>query len=1192
MAADTVTPPPAPQPNTPQSAPRRSFRKRVLRVLLPLLALVLLIVWFAPAIVAKTQLRNRFARQALADVRGTVDVGSASLSWLSPVELRDVVIKDEAGRTLVHVGKITSTKTLLTLARNQAEPGEFTIEKPAITVVCDKHTTNFETAFAKYLEDTTPPKPTRTPVTLKVTGGTLTITHAATNTSTTIEDISASATIPAKREEPIAVIATAATGKLKAEVSLGESNTAKISCEGFRLETIAPLLEHAEPGFKLTGTVGGALQAQWGKRDKQLHATVVGTANANKFSLSAPWLNGEPLALDFVQLPLNVELAGRSVRVREFDLRCDVGTLSVAGTFDPDEDAEKLLTRAGLNIHANVELAKLGNKLKTVLKLKEGTEFQEGKLEVKLASKATDTDTIWEGKINTTAIKAKRGATQLVWDEPLQLDFAGKYKKGALPTFEKLVCTSDFIAVNARLTNDTLQAAANVYLHKLGTHLSEFIELGGYTLSGEATATLIARRDPQNSFIANGMVELKDFAFLDQNKKGLNEPALTLQLTATGKLPDTGAVQLTTAKVVLSAKGDELHLALREPVTDLRKLTSGAVEVNVTGELSRWKNRASAFAAIPNYEMSGTLLAQGIAKFGDEKITIDRLTLAVTRIRFHGAGVTIDEPTMNAVGDLTFTRKDQRATITKLQLNSAPLTVTSGTLTLESLANKEVAVSGDGQCTADLNRLGKTVRLYTNPNGPTAFHGRGVGPLRFRAQGDTTTFGGTLDVTNFGYGLKDNYTWFEPNLKLEVDGAYTGKTDAVTFSTAKAERPGLALSANGSLASITTTQAVDFKGTVRYDWARLTPLARDLVGGNFTATGNGERAFTLNGQLNPANAQVASAPPTPEPKTGGPITLKAPTPGGAPSPKAVTPSEPSLFVALNGDAAIGWQTIKAYGFDLESGELKGTMKRGVITVAPLSANFGGGRISLTPTLKMDRTPGEVSLAKGTIIDRAKLTPQATASALGYALPAIANAGQAEGEISANIDDNRIVFGKMDQSTLKGNLVIHKATVGLNPLASQLATLLGAKATSMTLVNDSTVPVQVANGRVYHQNFAMRISGTTFVTNGSVGFDDTLDLVVDVPLPKDLPLLKNNPLLLKAVAGKVVKVPVKGTLTKPTLEPKAFENAVVTLAREGARDVGKDVLEGELKKLFPNMPAPNPKTGGGLLPFPLPFPKKP
>src|SRR5262245_55616988 len=115
MSADTVTPPPAPK-----SPPPTSRRRRWLKRLLPLATLLVLGVWFAPAVIAKTELRNRFARQALANLHGSVEVGSASLGWFSPVELRDVTIRDEAGRTVVSVPKVTSQKSLFALVRNSA----------------------------------------------------------------------------------------------------------------------------------------------------------------------------------------------------------------------------------------------------------------------------------------------------------------------------------------------------------------------------------------------------------------------------------------------------------------------------------------------------------------------------------------------------------------------------------------------------------------------------------------------------------------------------------------------------------------------------------------------------------------------------------------------------------------------------------------------------------------------------------------------------------------------------------------------------------------------------------------------------------------------------------------------------------------------------------------------------------------
>ena len=273
----------------------------------------------------------------------------------------------------------------------------------------------------------------------------------------------------------------------------------------------------------------------------------------------------------------------------------------------------------------------------------------------------------------------------------------------------------------------------------------------------------------------------------------------------------------------------------------MQKLTSARVDLSLTGDLTRWKNRAAAVTAIPAYEIGGTGVATGHAKFSPERVTVDRLTVGLTNAKFRGAGIVIDEPTMNAVGDLTLTRATNVATITKLTLNSAPLSVTNGTLTFSLPKDGDVVVSGDGQCVADLNRLGATLKLFADARGPDAVHGRGVGPLRFHYAGEITSFGGTLDVTNFAYGAKDKPVWAEPTLRLEVDGDYRDSADAVTLAVAKVERPGLALDAKGSVSKATTTQDVNFTGTLRYDWSKLTPLVRDLLGGSFTATGTGTR---------------------------------------------------------------------------------------------------------------------------------------------------------------------------------------------------------------------------------------------------------------------------------------------------------------------------------------------------------------
>src|SRR5262249_51115347 len=154
-----------------------------------------------------------------------------------------------------------------------------------------------------------------------------------------------------------------------------------------------------------------------------------------------------------------------------------------------------------------------------------------------------------------------------------------------------------------------------------------------------------------------------------------------------------------------------------------------------------------------------------------------------------------------------------------------------------------------------------------------------------------------------------------------------------------------------------------------------------------------------------------------------------------------------------------------------------------------------------------------------------------------------------------------------KATAKGTVVIHKATVSAGPVVGEIAKLLGADGVTMTLANEESVPLRVENGRVYHENFSVKVGGCTIKTSGSARFDSTLDLVADVPIPGGLPGFKNAPALAKALTGKRVNVPIKGTMGAPVLDPKAFQAAIAKLAQEAAKDIGKDVLNKELQKLF-------------------------
>ena len=53
----------------------------------------------------------------------------------------------------------------------------------------------------------------------------------------------------------------------------------------------------------------------------------------------------------------------------------------------------------------------------------------------------------------------------------------------------------------------------------------------------------------------------------------------------------------------------------------------------------------------------------------------------------------------------------------------------------------------------------------------------------------------------------------------------------------------------------------------------------------------------------------------------------------------------------------------------------------------------------------------------------------------------------------------------------------------------------------------------------------------------------------------------------------MKVPITGTLSKPMIDPRLLQAAIGKLAQDAGKDIGRELLNKELQKLFPAMPGP-------------------
>ena len=100
---------------------------------------------------------------------------------------------------------------------------------------------------------------------------------------------------------------------------------------------------------------------------------------------------------------------------------------------------------------------------------------------------------------------------------------------------------------------------------------------------------------------------------------------------------------------------------------------------------------------------------------------------------------------------------------------------------------------------------------------------------------------------------------------------------------------------------------------------------------------------------------------------------------------------------------------------------------------------------------------------------------------------------------------------------------------------------------------------MAENRVYHQGMQMTVKDVVIRTSGSVGTDQTISLVAEVPI-RDEWLSRSR--YLTALRGQTIQVPIRGTLTNPKLD----QSALTQITQQAAAGTANRYLQGGVEKL--------------------------
>lgn len=266
----------------------------------------------------------------------------------------------------------------------------------------------------------------------------------------------------------------------------------------------------------------------------------------------------------------------------------------------------------------------------------------------------------------------------------------------------------------------------------------------------------------------------------------------------------------------------------------------------------------------------------------------------------------------------------------------------------------------------------------------------------------------------------------------------------------------------------------------------------------------------------------------------------------------------SLLHPLEASGSVKWSGGRLYGLTLGPGAAIPTLKNGLLRTEPIQCTLGSGQVSFMP--QWDLVSQRVQLAPGSRIENLQVTPELAREWLGYVAPMLADAASVQGVLSARLQQFDYDLNAIAGSTIQGELVLRDTVAAPGSSLSSLTQALALLNRDAGRLNerlelpDQTVPFQLTNGMIRHDGLQIQFGDYRMNSRGGVGLDRRVQLVLDVPLEKNV----------NDSSGRMIQIPITGTIDRPQLETQGL---LQNLGRQQIQNQVDQQLNRGLNKLF-------------------------
>lgn len=1159
--------------------PRKS---RWRRVLFWGLVLLVLAVGFAPTIVLNSPLLSSTLARALPEEAGLLTAHGAAGGWLTPLALRGVELHDAAGNPIFKAEKLEINHSLAKILTS-SEPLKVWVVRPVAHLFVRPDGSNIEDLLATLKkhkdqdsegEEEPSPLGDRDLQVIVISDATLYVTDTTSDGRWTHQQITVDidlsgglskldikgrlgAALP--QFEQLTTDPVTANFQLKIEPSQGAARHVALNIQNAPINAVDPFARRVDPTMQLAGLATGQGVVTWnapqrpgGDWAQSLVASGLqseGNLAVTQFTAQGQSLGGDTLRLERIEAPWRVRTDGARLVIEDLNATSEVGSVKLLTALSPD-DLRGLATGQGLatargqwplgRLEADLDVAKFAQLAPAAVALRSDVRPLSGRVALLLETQPP-TGARLTGHVTASNFTAEVAGAQVAWEQPFTLSGAvARQPVGLL--IESLQCKSEFLTGNLQGDRTNLRGHVQFDLDKLASQLGQYVDLREWRLAGRGNADVRIEQPALGQRSGTVVAHLADVMVARGDAVYLQEPELKASLTALAATDQaTGAVDtIHSARLAVESGDDNLEGSLTEP---FQVDSQDAVQFDATlkGQLTSWQNRLrvalaplGGLALLNSHQFAGQIDATATARVGSGVLRFWDVKVEGKEVRVTGGSLALREPKVLLTGDFAWNAQQQLIASQAGELVTSTISMRSEEVNA-SLAAGQAAASGRVAVAANLAQLNRWFAASERPL-PTGFVEGSV----FLSQ-QQNRLHAKLNITGQNITLLDAETQApllqEPQLSVVADATYATDAGQLVINSATVTSDTLKVQANGGAQN----GAAQLSGTADYDLTAWAPAIKGYLGPEVTVSGRHQASFNLS-----------RAAPTDQP---------------APWSRA-----------WSGRAVAPWTSINVFGLPIGPGQFGVTLADGELKADPLSLAVSGGAINAQLGVRLDPAPAMWGAAPGQVLTDVEVTPEISDRMLKYIAPVLADATRSQGVFSLKVTGASGPLSPLKQLTVQGQLDAQNVLVTPGPatiewvqLAQQIealvkqgeaSVLLGGPAaeTKLLVIGQKTINFTVKDGLVHHEGLEFQIGEVTVRSSGTVGLDETLDIVLTIPV-KDA-WLDGRP-MLAGLQGKELKIPIRGTFGDQKIDQRELKQMSRSLLRDGVRGA----IGGALQKLL-------------------------